>query len=263
MDLLWRGTLSFQLVNIPIRLFEAVRKRRVEFRLLHEADLEPIQYLKLCSAEQEPVPDEEIVRGIRLDGEWVTVTDEELDRLAPVLTRTIEVREFVDLGEIDPLFYRKPYYLAPGEGGEEAYVMLREAIRRSGKVGVAKFVLMHREHLAVVRAGEEALLLETLHYPEELIDERELGLPAGTRLREGEIRMATELIRSLSRPFDATRYANDYRARVLDLLRAKAEGRLPPKLEAPPAPVPTPVVDLARRLRESLERLEREGRRAA
>lgn len=263
MDMLWHGTLGFELVHIPIKLYQAARRRRVEFRLLHEPDLAPIQYQKVCSAEQAPVPDDEIVRGIEVDGEWVTVTDEELARLAPRLTRSIEIRDFVDLREIDPVYYRKPYFLAPDEGGEEAYVMLREALRRSGKVGVAEFVLVHREHLAVVRPGEEALLLETLHYPEELIDERELELPTGTRLREGEIRMATELIRNLSTGFDASRYRNDYRARVLELLRGKAEGRLPPALEAPPMPEPTPVADLSRRLRESLERAGGAGRRAA
>lgn len=263
MEMLWTGTLSFELVNIPIRLYKAARTRRVEFRLLHEKDLAPIQYRKVCSAEQEPVMDEEIVRGIEVDGEWVTVTDDELARLAPRLTRTIEIRDFVDLREIDPVYYRKPYFLAPDEGGEEAYVMLREAIRRSGKVGVAEFVLMHREHLAVIRAGEEALLVETLHYPEELIDERELEVPAQTRLREGEIRMATDLIRNLSRSFDPSRYRNDYRARVLELLRGKAQGRLPERLELPPPPEPTPVVDLTRRLRESLDRLGGAGRRAA
>lgn len=263
MEMLWTGTLSFELVNIPIRLYKAARTRRVEFRLLHEKDLAPIQYRKVCSAEQEPVMDEEIVRGIEVDGEWVTVTDDELARLAPRLTRTIEIRDFVDLREIDPVYYRKPYFLAPDEGGEEAYVMLREAIRRSGKVGVAEFVLMHREHLAVIRAGEEALLVETLHYPEELIDERELEVPAQTRLREGEIRMATDLIRNLSRTFDPSRYRNDYRARVLELLRGKAQGRLPERLELPPPPEPTPVVDLTRRLRESLDRLGGAGRRAA
>ncbi len=263
MEMLWTGTLSFELVNIPIRLYKAARTRRVEFRLLHEKDLAPIQYRKVCSAEQEPVMDEEIVRGIEVDGEWVTVADDELARLAPRLTRTIEIRDFVDLREIDPVYYRKPYFLAPDEGGEEAYVMLREAIRRSGKVGVAEFVLMHREHLAVIRAGEEALLVETLHYPEELIDERELEVPAQTRLREGEIRMATDLIRNLSRTFDPSRYRNDYRARVLELLRGKAQGRLPERLELPPPPEPTPVVDLTRRLRESLDRLGGAGRRAA
>lgn len=263
MEMLWTGTLSFELVNIPIRLYKAARTRRVEFRLLHEKDLAPIQYRKVCSAEQEPVMDEEIVRGIEVGGEWVTVTDDELARLAPRLTRTIEIRDFVDLREIDPVYYRKPYFLAPDEGGEEAYVMLREAIRRSGKVGVAEFVLMHREHLAVIRAGEEALLVETLHYPEELIDERELEVPAQTRLREGEIRMATDLIRNLSRTFDPSRYRNDYRARVLELLRGKAQGRLPERLELPPPPEPTPVVDLTRRLRESLDRLGGAGRRAA
>ncbi|HEX7118155.1 MAG TPA: Ku protein [Longimicrobiales bacterium] len=260
MEMLWHGTLSFELVHIPIKLYKAVRTRRVEFRLLHEADLAPIQYLKVCSAEQEPVADEEIVRGVRVDDEWVTVTDDELARLAPTLTRTITIRDFVDLREIDPVFYRKPYFLAPDEGGEDAYAMVREALRRSGKVGVAEFVLVHREHLAVVRPGEASLMLETLHFPEELIDERELELPAGTRLREGEIRMATELIRNLSQRFDATRYRNDYRAQVVELLRGKAEGRLPPRLEPTPAPAPTPVADLTRRLKESLERT---GGRAA
>lgn len=257
MDMLWHGMLGFELVHIPIKLYQATRKRRVEFRLLHEPDLAPIQYQKVCSAEQAPVPDEEIVRGVEVDGRWVTVTDDELARLAPRLTRTIEIRDFVDLQEIDPIFHRKPYYLAPDEGGEEAYVVLREALRRSGKVGVAEFVLLHREHLAVVRPGEEALLLETLHYPEELIDERELELPTTTRLREGEIRMATELIRNLATGFDATRYRNEYRARIIELLRGKAEGRLPP------APEPTPVADLTHRLRESLERATGAERRAA
>jgi len=263
MDMLWRGTLSFELVNLPIRLYPATRKRQVEFRLLHEPDLAPIQYLKICSAEQEPVAHDEIVRGYPLDGEWVTVTDEELQRVAPRLTRTIEIRDFVDRHEIDPLYYRRPYFLVPDEGGEEAFVMLREAIRRSGKVGVAVFVLMHREHLGIVRAGEEAILLETLHFPEELIDERTLELPTQTRMREGDIRLAVDVIRGLSRPFDPSRYRNQYREEVLELLRRKAEGRLPAELEARPAPEPTPVIDLTRRLRESLDRLRSAGERRA
>lgn len=264
MDMLWRGTVTFELVNIPIRLYEAVRKRQVAFRLLHEPDLAPIQYLKVCSEEEVPVPAEEIVRGYPMDGQWVVVTDEELQRAAPVLTRSIEVREFVDLHEIDPIFFRRPYYLAPDEGGEESYVMFREAIRRSGKVGIAEFVLMHREHLAVLRPRGEALVLETLHYPEELIDERELALPTTTVLQEGEIRMAVELIQRLARPFEPECYRNEFRARVLELIREKAEGRLPPELVPPPLPEPTPIVDLTRRLRESLDRVDRgEHRRAA
>ena len=142
--------------------------------------------------------------------------------------------------------------------------MLREAIRRSGKVGIAEFVLMHREHLAMLRPHGEALLLETLHYPEELIDERELGLTAETRVREGDVRLAVDLIERLSRPFDPSRYRNEDRQRVLELIRRKAEGELPPELEPPRTPEPTPVVDLTRRLRESLERAAmRENRRAA
>jgi DNA end-binding protein Ku len=211
------------------------------------------------------VPDEEIVRGYEVDGEWVTVEAAELDAAAPILTRSIEVRDFVDAHEIDPIHFQRPYYLGPGEGGEEQFVVLREAIRRSGKVGVVEFVLLRRQHLAVLRPHGEALLLETLYYPEELIDERELALPATTRLREGEIRLATEVIELRSRrPFDLSDYQDEYRLRILDLIREKAAGRIPEGAALPAAPEPTPIIDLTRRLRESLEVVRREeGGRAA
>ncbi|HLU25665.1 MAG TPA: Ku protein [Longimicrobiales bacterium] len=263
MEMLWQGTVTFGLVHIPVRLLPATRKRRIEFRLLHEPDQGPIGYRKVCTVEDRPVPDEEIVRGYRTNGEWIVLRDEELHAAAPVLTRTIEIRDFVDLHGIDPILFRKPYYLAPAEGAAELYVMLREALRRSDKVGIATFVLMHREHLAAIRAMGEALVLETMHYPEEIIDEQELDLPAETQLREGEIRMAVELIRNQATTFDPSAYRNEYRARVLELIRNKAAGQLPPGLAPPPPPEPTSVVDLAERLRESLERVQAERRRAA
>lgn len=264
MKMLWHGSLVFELVNIPIRLYPATRERRVGFRMLHEPDLAPIRLVKYCGAEDRPIPDDEVVRGYETEAGWIVVAPEELDALAPELTRAIEVREFVASHEIDPIYYRKPYYLAPGEGGHELYVMLREAIRRSGKVGVAEFVLLQRQHLAILRPRGEALILETLHYPEEIIDERELDLPATTRLREGEIRMAVELIERRSRrPFEISAYRNRYRERILDLLSAKAAGILPPELAPSAEPVPTPVIDLTRRLRESLERVRREEERRA
>lgn len=258
MELLWRGTITFELVRIPIRLYKATRTRRIQFRLLHEKDLSPIRYRKFCEAEEREVPQEEIVRGLKVGGEWVTVSDEEFENAAPRLTHNIQIREFVDLHEIDPVLFRKPYYLAPDDGGEEMYVMLREAIRRSGKVGIAEFVLLHREHLAAVYTRGDAVVVETLHYPEEIIDASELELPAETRLREGEIRMAVELIGNLSGRFDPVAYRNDYRAELIEVLRRKAEGELPPGLEPPRLQEPTRIVDLTERLRESLERaLER------
>ena len=263
MKLLWEGTLAFGLVNVPIRLYKAVRKREIEFRLLHEPDRATIRYQKVCSEENLPVPDTEVVRGYPLDDDWVVLTSQEIEAAAPTLTRSITIQTFVDLHEIDPIFFRKPYYLAPAEGGEELYATVREAIRRSGKVGIARFVLLHREHLAVVRTVQDTLIAETLHYPEELIDPREVEPPAEVRLREGEIRLAVELIRHLSGSFDPAEYRNEFRQRVLELIRQKAEGRLPPELVPPPPPTPTPVVDLTRRLRESLERAERERRRRA
>lgn len=253
MELLWRGTLDFELVRIPIGLYTATRERRVKFRLLHEPDHSPIRYRRFCEEEDREVPNEEIVRGYPLDDRWVIVEDEELRHAASRLTRTVRIRDFVAEHEVDPVLYRTPYYVAPEEGGEESYVMLREAIRRSGKVGIAEFVLRHREHLALVRPRGEALLLETLYYPEELVDERGLDLAAETRVREGEVRLAVELIERLSRPFDPARYRDEYRTRVLEMIRRKAEGMLPSEPEPPAEPEPTPVIDLTRRLRESLD----------
>jgi DNA end-binding protein Ku len=264
MKMLWHGSLVFELVNIPIQLYPATRRRSVEFRLLHEPDLSPIRLVKVCAEEERPIPEEEVVRGYATAEGWIVVEPGEIEAVAPILTHTIEVREFVAEHEIDPIYYRRPYYLAPGEGGQELYVMLREAIRRSGKVGVAEFVLLHRQHLAVLRPRGEALVLETLHYPEELIDERELDIPATTQLREGEIRMAAELIERRShRPFDISSYRNEYRDRILGLIRDRAAGRLPPELVPPTTPSPTPVIDLTRRLRESLERVRSEEERRA
>lgn len=262
---LWHGSLNFELVTIPIGLYPATRRRRVPLRLLHEPDLAPIRMLKICGQEERPVPTEEIVRGYQLDDRWIVVTPTELDAAAPGLTRTIEIREFIDEREIDPIYYQRPYYLAPDEGGEDQFVVLREAIRRSGKVGLAEFVLMRRQHLAVLRPRGEALVLETLFYPEELIDERDLELSASTRLREGEIRMAAEVIELRARqPSDFSRYRDEYRERLMGLIREKAAGQLPAAAAKPVPPAPTPIIDLPRRLRESLERARREeARRAA
>lgn len=263
MEMLWRGTLAFELVHIPIRLYKATRRRRVKFRLLHEPDLSPVRYVKYCAEEDRPIPAEEVVRGYPFGEDWVVIDEDELARAAPRLTRSIELGDFVSEHEIDPLLYRAPYYLAPDEGGEETFVLLREAIRRSRRVGLAEFVLHQREHLALVRAHGEAIVLETLHYPEEMIDPAELELEPGTRVSEGQVRLAVELIERRTRPFEPSRYRNDYRARVLELIRRKAQGELPPELEPPETPRPTPVVDLTRRLRESLERIEMEGERRA
>ena len=248
--------------NIPEAVVAGLRARHPRHRFLHARDEGSIRYLKVCSVDGQPVPDEAIVRGYPLDDRWVTLTEEELAGVAPVLTRSIEIREFVDLHEIDPVFFRRPYYLAPDEGAEEMYVLVREALRRSGKVGLARFVLMHREHLAVIRVLGDTLVVETLHFPEELIPEHELELPAEVRLREAEVRMAVEYIRHLARPFDPGRYRNVYRQRVLALLRRKAEGRVPPGLAPPAPPRPTPPEELAERLRQSLERARAERRAA-
>lgn len=252
---IWRGNLIFELLTIPIRLYAATGSRRVELRLLHANDHSPIRLERICVEEGRPVPPEEIVRGYDHDGEWVILEDEELDALAPLPTQTIEVREFVSETEIDPIYHRRPYYLTPDEEEPEGYLILREALRRSGRVGIVEFVLLRRQYLGLLRPYGGLIALETLYYPAELLDPKLLAPPASATLREGEIGMATELIERLTRrEFELSDYRDEYRERLLGLIEERAAGRARVVPHPLPAPDPTPVIDLGDRLRESLER---------
>lgn len=225
---IWSGALSFGLVNIPVKLVSATSKKRVSFNQLHEPDHARIRYDKVCSADGESVPKEEIVKGYKVGkGEYVVVTDEELEAIEPEASRNIEVQEFVELADVDPLHFDSSYYLVPGEAAIKPYTLLRRAMEEAGRVGIARLVMRSREHLVAVRPHGDALVLHTMHYADEVrtpaVALEDVDL-APVELGDKEVATAVQLIDALSAPFEPADYEDEYRTRVLELVRAKAEG---------------------------------------
>ena len=250
---IWKGSITFGLVNIPVELKTAVRADHISFRLLHEADLSPIKYERVCQAEGEPVPWNEIVKGYEYEkGKFVVMTDEDFKTAAIEQSKTIDILDFVQQDEIDPRYFETPYYLVPGKGGEKAYALLREAIRKSGAVGVGKIIIRQTQHLAAVKVIGDAMVLEIMRFANELVDASEYNFPARDAVRPQELQMAQQLIDNLAEPFDPTRYTDDYRANLMKVIKAKMKGKKV-KLEAPEETRDSGVLDLMSRLRASLE----------
>jgi DNA end-binding protein Ku len=248
---IWSGALTFGLVNVPVKLFTAVTRKEVRFHMLHAGDGARIRMKRFCSAEDREVPYEEIVKGFEVSKErYVTVTGEELSALDPKATRTIEIRDFVDLSEIDPIYYEATYYLVPDKTAAKAYRLLLDAMRRTGKVAMASFVLRTRESLCCVRPIEDALAISTMNRADEVVPASSLEVPRGGEPSERELRMAEQLVESLSAPFEPGRYPDAHRERVLALVERKAAGEViePPAAEEAPAR----VVSLADALSASL-----------
>jgi DNA end-binding protein Ku len=250
---IWRGAISFGLVNVPVKLYSAVSKKTVRFNQLHEADGARIQQKRVCSKDGEEVPYEEIVKGFEISPErYVTVTSEELDALDPKKTRTIDIEDFVDLDEIDPLYYEHPYYLVPDTGAAKAYQLLLEALRQTNKVAIARVVIRTKEYLTAIRPAGDVLTMETMLFADELIDPTQIeeAPDADVRATEREVDMARQLIESQATEFDPSRYRDEYRERVLELIEQKAEGR---EVATQPEPEePTAVPDLMAALEASL-----------
>src|ERR1700683_862689 len=221
---IWSGSISFGLVNVPVKLYSAVSRKTVHFNQLHEADGARIQQKRVCSADGEEVPFESIVKGYEVSpGRYVVVDNAELEALDPVKTKTIEVEQFVDPGEIDPLLYDQPYYLAPVAGAAKAYRLMLEAMRQSEKVALGRVVLRQKGHLVALRPHGDLLTMETLVYADEVIDGATLDEAgaADVEVSERELEVARQLIEMLSEPFDPARYRDDYREAVLALIERK------------------------------------------
>jgi DNA end-binding protein Ku len=258
---LWTGALTFGLVNIPVRLHSAVQaKERVSFRLLHKKDLSPIRYDRVCQKENESVDWKDIVKGYEYSkGKFVVLTDEDFKAAAIESSKTIEIMDFVRADEIDPRYFETPYYLVPAKGGEKAYALLREAIKRTGTVGIGKITMRSNSlHLAGVKAIGEALVLEIMRFADELVNETDFTFPSDAGVRPQELQMAEQLVGNLSQAFDPTKYTDDYRANLMKIIRAKMKGK---KIEVPEPEEreSTQVVDLMARLQESLEMGKRRG----
>jgi DNA end-binding protein Ku len=262
MRAIWSGTISFGLVSVPVRMFTATESKELRFHFLHKKDLTPIAYEKVRRDDREPVDPEEIVRGFEIEkGRYVPLEDEDLDRLDIELTHSIDICDFVSLEEIDPVYFRKAYYLLPDQGAEKPYRLLVRALDETGKVGIAKVVIRNKQHLAALRTYEGLLLLETMYYADEVRKPQALDGDLGTaRVQKAEVEMAKSLVENLSAEFKPEKYDDTYRKELLDLIRAKAKGQ----------PLPEPqeeeggeVVDLMAALRESVERTKKQRRKPA
>ena len=254
MAAIWKGSLAFGLVNIPVELKTAVRADHISFRLLHKEDLSPVKYERVCQADGETVPWNEIVKGYEYDkGKFVVLTDEDFKEAALESSKTIDILDFVKEDEIDPRYFETPYYLVPQKGGEKPYALLREAIRQTGSVGIGKIIIRQTQHLAGVKVVGDALVLEIMRFANELVDAKEFDFPARDAIRPQELQMAEQLVANLAEPFDPTRYADEYRANLMRVIKAKMKGKKA-KLEEPEREVEdSGVLDLMSRLRASLE----------
>ncbi len=255
---LWTGTISFGLVSVPVRMFTATHSEELRFHFLDRRDMSRIRYDKVNQATGEQVDDAQIIRGFEVEkGRFVELTDEDVEALDVGWTHSIDICEFVSIDEIDPLFFRKGYYLLPQEGAEKPYRLLATSLAESGRVAIAKLVLRDKQHLACLRPHDDVLLIETMYYADEILLPDEVP---NSQLRESERKMATRLIDNLTTKWEPTKYHDRYRNKLLDLLRNKAEGGpLPERAEEKTGE----VVDLMDALRRSVQATKAKGAKSA
>ena len=256
---IWTGAISFGLVNVPIKMYTAVRKQDVRFHQLHVKDGSRIQQKRVCAEEGVEVPWEEIAKGYEVGKDrYVMIEPEELEALDPESTHTIDIEDFVDLVDIDPLYFDSSYYLVPDKRGAKAYRLLLEAMEESKKVGIARFVMRTKQYLAALRPKGDVLVLSTMNFADEVMTEDELDdLPGKTKIDQRELDIAERLIDSLSTSFKPEKYHDDYREQVEKLIDRKAKGE---EIVAPAATAkPAPVVDLMAALEASLAKVKEGG----
>jgi DNA end-binding protein Ku len=260
---IWSGTISFGLLNVPVKLYSAVARRGISLREIRESDGARIRHRRVAEGTDEEVPYEEIVKAFELTPDrYVPLSKDEMAALAPEKTRAIEVKDFVDLDQIDPIYFDSPYYLAPAEGAEKAYSLLARAMEESGKVAIARFVFRNKEHLAALRPGNGVLTLTTMRFADEVVPPSDLDdvLPSGKpKVAKQEVEMAEQLIESLTRDFDPGAYRDEYREELLALIERKAEGKDVVAAPVSEAPEATKAPDLMAALEESIAAVKGKG----
>ena len=263
---IWSGTISFGLLNVPVRLFSAVARRNIALREIRESDSARIKHRRVAEGTDEEVPYENIVKAYELSpGQYVPLSKDEMAALAPEKTRAIDVQDFVDIEEIDPMYFDSPYYLGPAEGAEKAYSLLAAAMENSGKAAIARFVFRNKEHLAALRSSDGVLTLTTMRFHDEVVPPGELEvLPdKKPKVAKREREMAEQLIASLSTEFEPNQYRDEYREQLMALIEQKAEGKeiVAPEAEEPKA---TKAPDLMAALEESIAAVKgKDGEKAA
>ncbi len=254
---IWSGTISFSLVAIPVQLVKAVEPGRVNFHLLHSKDYSPLARQMFCPAEGAAVAPEEMIRGYEVGPDkFIPITDEELASVSPERSRTIEIVEFIDLGEVDPVYFDHPYYLVPAKGGEKAYGLLAEVMGRTNKAGLAKFVLRDREYLVAVKSLGEALALITLHYRDEILAETDLEL-ADTKVEAAEKSRLKKSLAKMMADFHPERYADQRRNQIMALLQKKAKGEATVQAPTVEAEAGEGPADLIAALEESMRQVKK------
>ncbi len=258
MGTIWKGAISFGLVNIPVRVESATKDTAPKFRMLDGKDNSPIKTVRVRKVDEEPVDYKELVKGYEYEpGHYVIFDEDDFKQVALQVTRTIDIVDFVDESEIDSRYFEKPYYLAVQPGGEKAYSLLRQAMKETGKVAVAKTVFRNREHLAAVKVVGDVLVLDLMRFDDDLIPLEHVDTPKDVELSAKEVEMAHQLIAQLSGTFNPDSYTDEYNEKLLERIRAKIEGREIARIDET-EPVETEVVDLVARLRESIDRAENE-----
>ena len=250
---MWKGAIAFGLVNIPVELFSATRDHRPRFRLLHAKDESPVKYERVCQHEGKPVGWEDLVKGYEYDkGQFVVLTKDDFKTAALEKTKTIDILDFVDPKEVDERYFETPYYLQASKGADRAYALIREAIRDSGKIGIAKIILRDSQHLAAVEAIGDALVLTMMRFSDELADLDDFRFPSTEGIRPAELKMAKQLVESLSAKWDPEKYTDEYTKNLMRVIQAKLKGKKP-RLQERETPQQADVIDLMARLRASLE----------
>lgn len=256
MHTMWKGSISFGLVNIPVKMFAATEDKDIRFKILHKKCRTPIKQERVCPTCKEEIGPDDLVRGFEYEpGRFVLIDDEDLEAIRPATARTAEILDFVDLREIDPIYFDKSYYLAPQENnGDKAYSLLRQAMQKTGRIAIAKITIRNKQSLAVIRVLNNILILETIFYPDEVRPVSQVpGVPENVRIEERELAMAEQLIESLTAEFKPEKYKDEYREELMNLIRKKAEGK--EIVTAPEAPQRN-VVDLMAALQASLQQTQ-------
>ncbi len=249
---LWKGSLAFGLVNIPIELHVAVRDHRPRFRMLHAADQSPVNFERVCARDGRPVAWADLVKGYEYSkGHFVVLTKEDFRAAALEKTHRVDIIDFVTASEIDDRFFETPYYLVPAKSGEHAYVLLREAMREAKRIGIATFVLRDTQHLAAVEVIDNALVLTLLRFADELVSTDQFSLPSNGGVKKAELDMAKALVENLAAKWQPEKYADEYKDNLMRIIQAKSKGKKV-RLESAEVPRQAEVVDLMERLRRSL-----------
>jgi DNA end-binding protein Ku len=251
---IWSGSISFGLVNVPVRMYGAIEEKDLHFHYVHEKDASRIGYEKVCKEEGKPVPDSEIVKAFEYEkGEYVYMTDEDFQAAQAENLKTIDIRDFVPYEEIDPIYFEKTYYLGPQENADKVYVLLREAMERSGLAAIAKYVMRDKQHLGCLRVRDGVITLEKMYFADEIRPADEIA-PNKGKVDERELEMAGRLIESFSGSFEPEKYDDTYRDALCEIIRAKRAGK---ETHAPEVEEPERTPDLMAALRASVEATQR------